>query len=300
MQSGVAFAAINLNPANPFSQVRPHSEFANENYFGDVLSSNYNALQVQLRHNLGRLQFETNYTWSHEIDDLVNVFSGFSNPYDPSFDRSSGDIDVRHNLTGSIVYNLPELKDRSTFVRGVLGGWQTSSIFQTRSGLPANVTLVSGFFGNPVRPNSVSGVNPLVDGADWPNKSYNNNAYALPPGYDGTPGQNLGNVGRNSLRGPAFFQWDWSGMKNFAITEKAKLQFRVDLFNILNHPNFAGPDAGICTSVAHENPFDLTSPLVCTTNENFGKVSQTVAGASGGMIGNGTARQTQLSLKVIF
>ncbi|MGE5114830.1 MAG: carboxypeptidase regulatory-like domain-containing protein [Acidobacteriaceae bacterium] len=297
MQAGVSFAALNMNPANPFTQVRPHSEFANESYLGDVLSSNYNALQVQLRHNLGRLQFETNYTWSHEIDDLVNVFSGFSDPMNPSLDRSSGDIDVRHNLTGSIVYNLPELKDRSAFVRGVLGGWQTSSILQTRSGLPANVTLISGFFGNPVRPNSVSGVNPLIDGADWPNKSYNNAAYTAPPNYDGTPGQNLGNVGRNSLRGPAFFQWDWSGMKNFPITEKAKLQFRVDMFNILNHPNFSSPDAGICTTVT---PASGTTPAGCVTNENFGKVSQTVAGASGGMIGNGTARQTQLSLKVIF
>ncbi|HEU5402081.1 MAG TPA: carboxypeptidase regulatory-like domain-containing protein [Terriglobales bacterium] len=300
MQAGVSFAAINLNPSNPFSQVRPHSQFANENYLGDVLSSNYNALQLQLRHNLGNLQFEANYTWSHEIDDLVNVFSGFSNPYDPSFDRGSGDIDVRHNLTGSIVYNLPELKDRNTLVRAVLGGWQTSNILQTRSGLPVDVTLVSGFFGNPVRPNSVSGQNPLISGTSWPNKRFNNDAYVLPPGYDGTPGENLGDVGRNTLRGPAFFQWDWSGMKNFAITEKAKVQFRVDLFNILNHPNFSSPDGGVCTSVAHSNPFDLTSPLVCTTNENFGKVSSTVAGASNGMIGNGTARQAQLSLKVIF
>jgi hypothetical protein len=291
MQAGVAFAAINLNPANPFTQVRPHSEFANENYLGDVLSSNYNALQVQLRHNLGKLQLEANYTWSHEIDDLVNVFSGFSNPFDPSADRGSGDIDVRQNLTASMVYNLPELKDRNALVRGVLGGWQTSNIIQTRSGLPVNVTLISGFFGNPVRPNFVPGQDPILPSSNWPNKMYNNAAFAPPPGYDGTPGQNLGNVPRNALRGPTFFQWDWSGMKNFPLTEKVKLQFRADLFNILNHPNFSSPDGGICRSFAPGN---------CVTNPNFGVVSQTVAGASQGMIGNGTARQTQLSLKVIF
>ena len=215
----------------------------------------------------------------------------------PSLDRASGDIDVRHNLTGSVVYNLPEMKDANAFARGVLGGWQTSSILQTRSGLPANVTLISGFFGNPVRPNSVSGQNAVISGADWPNKSYNNAAYSVPAAYDGTPGQNLGNVGRNALRGPGFFQWDWSAMKNFPVTEKAKLQFRVDFFNILNHPNFAGPDAGICTTIT---PASGSTPAGCVTNENFGRVSQTVAGASGGMIGNGTARQTQLSLKFIF
>lgn len=297
MQSGVSFAQINLNPANPFTQARPHSEFANEAFLDDILSSRYNALQVQLRHNLGDLQFEANYTWSHEFDDLVNVFApggSFSNPFDPNSDWGSGDIDVRHNLTASMVYNLPKLKDRNTLVRGVLGGWQTSNIVQTRSGLPVNVTLVGGFFGNAERPNFVPGQNPISPGGSWTDKTnskFNNKAFVAPPGYDGTPGQNLGNVPRNALRGPAFFQWDWSGMKSFPIREKAKLQFRVDMFNILNHPNFSSPNGGICKSF---------SPGNCVPDATFGVVSQTVAGASQGMIGNGTARQTQLSLKVIF
>jgi hypothetical protein len=295
MQSGVSFAQINLNPANPFPpQARPLSGFANEAFLDDILSSRYNALQVQLRHNLGDLQFEANYTWSHEFDDLVNVFAPggtFSNPFDPNSDWGSGDIDVRHNLTASMVYNLPQLKDRNMLMRGVLGGWQTSNIFQTRSGLPVNVTLVGGFFGNGVRPNIVPGQNPIAPGGSWQNGMYNTAAFTPPPGYDGTPGQNLGNAPRNALRGPAFFQWDWSGMKSFPISEKAKLQFRVDLFNILNHPNFSSPDGGICKSF---------TPGKCVRNDKFGVVSSTVAGASQGMIGNGTARQTQLSLKVVF
>jgi hypothetical protein len=106
-----------------------------------------------------------------------------------------------------------------------------------------------------------------------------------------------GTVGRNALRAPAFFQWDFSGMKNFSITEKVRLQFRADLFNILNHPNFTNPDGGICTAVTAATP---TSPATCTTNANFGRVGQTIADVSGGAIGNGTARQAQLSLKIIF
>ncbi len=64
---------------------------------------------------------------------------------------------MRHNLTGSALYSFPDLKGSNSFVQKALGGWQTSGIIQTRSGLPTNITLVSGFFGNPVRPDYVSG-----------------------------------------------------------------------------------------------------------------------------------------------
>ncbi|MBS1850582.1 MAG: TonB-dependent receptor [Acidobacteria bacterium] len=297
MQSGVSYAALNANPANPFTQARPYSGFANENVADDSLFSNYNALQVQLKRNIGKLNLEANYTWSHEIDDLVNVFGGFSNPYDPNTDRGSGDWDVRHNFTTSLVYSLPEFKQYNGLVRGVLGGWQTSSIIQTRSGLPTNVQLVSGFFGNPVRPNYVPGVSPWLSSVNWPFSSYNVAAFTPNPSYDGTPGENLGTVERNALRGPGFFQWDFSVMKNFGVTENTKLQFRVDLFNILNHPNFANPDAGICTAIT---PASGETPAGCTVNTNFGKVGQTIADNMGSQIGTGTARQAQFSLKFIF
>jgi len=78
------------------------------------------------------------------------------------------------------------------------------------------------------------------------------NAFAVEPGYNGNPGDptTLGDVPRNSLEGPKFFQWDFSGMKNFPVTEKMKVQFRGDLFNILNHPNFGNPgNMGICSSI---------------------------------------------------
>jgi hypothetical protein len=98
-------------------------------------------------------------------------------------------------------------------------------------------------------------------------------------------------------------------MKNFPITEKLKVQFRADLFNILNHPNFANPDGGICTAVA--SPVTTPAPgcaLAPTPkhpdaqaiNPNFGQSGQTIADNIGSQIGNGTARQVQLSLKVIF
>jgi carboxypeptidase family protein len=297
LQAGVNFAAINLNPGNVTDGARPLPNFASENYNSDGLSSSYDALQVQLRRNLGRLTLEANYTWSHEIDNLVNVFGGWSDPYNPNIDRGSGDWDVRHNFTASVLYALPELKSSSALARGVLGGWQTSSIIQTRTGLPTNVQLISGFFGVPMRPDSVSGQSPYLQNVSWPTQSFNPAAFEIEPDYNGVWGDVIGTVGRNPVRGPGFFQWDFSLMKNFPITETVRLQFRTDLFNIFNHPNFANPDGGICTALTPATP---TTPASCTPNTNFGRVSQTVADVSGGAIGNGTSRQAQFSLKLIF
>src|SRR5208282_3915336 len=106
-----------------------------------------------------------------------------------------------------------------------------------------------------------------VSGASWPSSSYNINAFALEPGFDGVDGDpsTLGDIPRNSIRGPAYFQWDMSGMKNFPITEKLKLQFRADIFNILNHPNFSNIDTGICSSVSYPDP----TSAVCTQNTPY-------------------------------
>ena len=313
-QAGVAFQAINLNPQSPNSNVnRPLAAkgvpYQNEYYLPNDLFSSYNAMQVQLRRNTKKLELEANYTWSHEIDDEVNVFAGFENPYNPLDDRGNGDWDTRNNFTTSAVYNLPELKGSSRLTQETIGGWQASTILQTRSGLGQNVEVTNGFFGNYMRPNSVPGVALKAASASWPNSSYNINAFALEPGFDGVSGDpsTIGDVGRNTLRGPAFFQWDMSGMKNFAITEGVKLQFRADIFNILNHPNFSNIDTGICSAVTYPSATSgICTPNARTYNSGtgfwsgFGTSGATIAGADTNQIGNGTARQTQLSLKFIF
>ncbi len=297
MQAGASFAAVNLNPANLVTGARPLSGYSNENFYSDSLNSSYNALQVGLKRHVGKLQLNANYTWSHEIDNLVNVFSGWSNPYNPGQDRGSGDWDVRHNFSASYVYSLPTLDSSQSLVRGILGGWQTSSIVQGRTGLPVNVQLVSGFFGTPIRPDYVAGQSVLLANRHWPDSSYNINAFAVQPNYDGSWGTLAQGVGRNALRGPGFFQWYFSMMKNFRFRDKATLQFRADIFNLFNHPNFAGPDGGICTSVTGASG---STPASCTINPNFGRVGQTIADANGSQIGTGTARQVQFALKLMF
>ncbi|HET9100173.1 MAG TPA: TonB-dependent receptor [Acidobacteriaceae bacterium] len=309
-QAGVAFQALNLNPSNPNPNVPRRLAaqgvpYQNENYMPNDLFSKYNALQVQVRRNVRNLTLEANYAWSHEIDDEVNVFAGFEDPLNPKFDRGNGDWDVRNNLTASAVYTLPKLKGSSRLVRETLGGWQASSILQARSGTAQNVEVTNGFFGNYMRPDYIPGARLKVPNASWPNSSYNLAAFKLNPAFDGVYGDpsTIGTVGRNSLRGPAFFQWDLSGMKNFGLTSKVTMQFRADIFNILNHPNFANVDTGICSAVTYPS----ATSAVCTPNTpdpalhtGFGIASATVAGADGNQIGNGTARQIQLSAKLIF
>jgi hypothetical protein len=307
MQAGVDFAALNLNPANVLTQSgRPFSGFASENLDADELNSSYHALQAQLRHNAGRLNFEANYTWSHEIDDMVNVFSGFSNPYNPNFDRGPGDWDIRDNFTASVVYSVAALKGSNSLVRGVLGGWQASSIVQTRSGGPVDPTLVPGFFGIPIRPD-LTGQPIRLPNSSWPYSSYNVNAFEVDPNFNGDPGVGLGDAGRNSLRAPGFFQWDFSAMKNFAVTEKITMQFRADIFNILNHPNFGNPNVGICNTVVAPvtTPAPGCAPLATdptgqAVNHQFGSIGETIASENSSLVGTGTARQEQFSLKFIF
>ena len=156
-----------------------------------------------------------------------------------------------------------------------------------------------------MRPDYVSGQPLWVPGHSWPSSSYNINAFAVEPTYDGTPGETIGTVGRNSLRGPAYFQLDLSEVKNFPITERVTMQFRADIFNIFNHPNFENPSGGICNSV--QSAIQGGTPASCTIingvpdiNTAFGVVGETIADADGTQIGGGTARQAQFSLRFTF
>jgi carboxypeptidase family protein len=318
MQAGQNFAGVNLNPANLVNDDnRPYSGFANENLEACELSGAYHSLQVQMRHNVGNLNYEVNYTWSHTINDMVNFLNNYSDPYNPRHDMGNADWDIRQNLTGSVTYNFPELKGANLFERTVLGGWQTSSIVQTRTGAALNPTLTGTFFGLPTRPNFVSGVPKRNPHGKWTNSTigstysyYNAEAYAVEPNYNANPGDptTLGDVMRNSLEGPKFFQWDFSGMKNFPVTEKVKVQFRGDLFNILNHPNFGNPgNMGICTAIAVPTvaPYSTSACSGGPTtgigdNASFSTVGQTIASEDNTLVGSGTARQIQLALKVIF
>ncbi|MCU1298277.1 MAG: hypothetical protein JWO91_2555 [Acidobacteriaceae bacterium] len=220
--------------------------------------SNYNSLQVQVQRRLsGGLTFNANYVWSHFLDNQDSAGWGgrggtqvYQNAFDPSSNYGNSNFDVRHAVKGSLVYELPVGRGRrflntNPFLDAVVGGWQTSLTFVAHSGQPFTVVTSSNNsesenpggnneaaqFPNVVGDPRVS--NPTVK--NW----YNVAAFAQP-----TAGT-FGNERRNSLFGPDLSEVNFSFGKNFAIREGIGLQFRIDAYNILNHPSFANPNTGV-------------------------------------------------------
>jgi hypothetical protein len=273
LPAGAAYAGeeLNLSPfpgganqlSNSFGQIRR---------FGNFINSDYHSLQASVRRRISRgINIDANYTFSHEIDDAVNILTGaYQNSHNPKLDYGSGDIDVRHNFTLGAVWDLPIA---SSLPRRLAEGWQISSLVQARGGLPYTIAYAAPFLGaDQLRPNVVPGQNPLPANYNVPSNQINRDAFSptLPP-------NTYGNLGRNTGRGPGFTQWDASFAKTTQLNERLGLQFRGELFNILNHPNFANPDSFL-------------------TDTNFGKSTSTIANH----VGTGTSRQAQLVLKLIF
>ena len=283
LPAGAAYAGLELN-YSPFGG-KAHDEFGNIRRLGNFLDSNYNALQASVRRHLSNgLSVDANYTWSHEIDDAVNILQGaFQNSHNPKGDYSSGDIDVRHNFTLGLVYDVPK------FVPGRLGkGWQVSSIFQARAGLPVNIADSAPFLGiDQLRPNFVPGVNPFSGGSST-SGMFNSLAFApqcSQLGATATTGQlanctkpgQYGNVPRNFGRGPAYNDVDIALQKSTQINERLSVLLRGEMFNLFNHPNFANSTGN-------------------WDDQNFGRSTSTI----GNHVGTGTSRQAQVALKLVF
>jgi hypothetical protein len=269
-------------------------------------TGNYNAFIVDLRHNLSHgLQFRINYTWSKNLDDgsawntsvSSNTPAFVSVPALPHLDYGPAATDVRHLFAANATYDLPIgtgqalFADANKFTEHVISGWSLASIVSLSTGFPFSPQLGynptgSGDSRNPVRPN----VNPNFTGKLYPGGStaqkaaqfFNPNAFSA-PAY-GT----VGNAGRDSLVGPGYADWDFSLLKSTQITQRFRLQFRAEFFNILNHTNLSlpnevvfsnGPTQG--TTANQTTPAALGTPGVITATAN-------------------TSRQIQLGLKLLF
>jgi hypothetical protein len=269
-------------------------------------SSDYDALQVQYqRHLLRGLQTLASYTWSHAIDTgSAGSLGALSNALVPSAgastNRGPADFDIRHALTAGVTYVVPILK-MNALTNLLLEGWSVESVVQARSAPPINVSaadlplgpLFGGFVLGDVRPDVVPGQPLYLDGSTYPGgKAFNPLAFKDPPLDPNTffP-LRQGNVPRNFLRGFGATQWDFAVHRDFPVHESLKLQFRAELFNVLNHPNF-GPPSG---------QFGLGG---------FGLSSQMLGQSlAGGTVGGGGLsplyqiggpRSAQLALKLLF
>ena len=223
----------------------------------DGLSA-YHSLQVtaQKRFSSG-LSFLSAYTYSHSIDDVPLQEGGGGDgpvPQDPLhryLDFASSSFDIRHRFTEAVNYQLPFGRGKrfdlgKSWVNKAFGDWQINMILTAQTGLPFTPVLANSVAntGSSSRPNINSGVsatvaNPTIN--DWFNTSFN-----VPGSVWSTPAlYTFGNAGRNILRGPGRFNLDTSLFKDFAVSERVHVQFRGELFNVLNHPQFDLPNATI-------------------------------------------------------
>lgn len=271
---------------------------------GNTATSSYDALQVQFQRRLtDGLQVLSSYTWSHSIDDGSNGSYGIgSNSYVPSASRENrgpSDFDIRNAFSAALTYDIPH--PRRATMAAILGGWALDDVLQAWSAPPVNVYysefgFLSGAY-TQIRPDVVSGPDMYLYGPQYPGgAAFNSAAFNAPPvDANGNPTRQ-GTLGRNALRGFDTAQWDFAVHRDFPIRDVAKLQFRAELFNVLNHPNFAPPIG------------DLQSPQ--SINPQFGVSTETLgqylgnANIGGGGLSSlyqiGGPRSVQLALKFIF
>jgi hypothetical protein len=190
------------------------------------------------------------YAYSHAIDDVPLEFGGGDagpNPQDPRFPHevSNSIIDQRQRLTLSYLWALPfgkgtPLLNNGKIVDFVLGGWQTNGILFSQSGLWFSPVLETSTTntGTSSRPNIIGPVVYPHTLLHW----FSPSAFGTPAPYT------YGNAGRNTLLGPGRTNFDTSLFKTFPIREQMLFQFRVEAFNVFNHPQFGYPNATVGNS----------------------------------------------------
>jgi hypothetical protein len=225
-------------------------------------NSNYNALQVDANHRFSHgLSVRGVYTWSKALDngDSLNATTSAngpalaSNPFNLQADYGLAGYDIRHIGVVSAIYMLPFGRGQALanslggWGNALVGGWSVNSIVTLQDGFPFTPQLSynpanNGDTRNPVRPF----VNPDFTGPvilGNPNQWFNPNAFLQPPANSGF----YGNLGRDTLIGPGLATWDFSAFKETAIRERLSLQFRAEIFNLLNRANFNTPNLIVFT-----------------------------------------------------
>jgi hypothetical protein len=261
--------------------------------------SNYNALQASFQRRFTKgLAFDANYTWGKGLSDITGFSQqggnqGWSNG-DPTrirqIEYGIAENDIQNRFALSLNYELQYGKNFTGVKKFALGGWQVNSITAWQSGKPFTITETGSGADNPVE-------------SDGKQHGYNNRATPLNSGGQDRPDQikdarlshksqseffdvtafapqplgTIGSAHRNSLFGPDFRHVDLSVFKDFPVTERIKLQFRAESFNISNTPNFYIGNGSSGASFG---------------NPAFGAISQTDP--------NYTPREYQFALKAHF
>ena len=282
-----------VNVVNPLTGLRPYPNFGQVSWRGNKDSSSYQGLSVSGKRSFSRgLLFAGNYMWSHEIDDGSDGSGdGDSlvpqNVACPRCERAIGFWDARNVFNANAVYQLPfgpgkPFLNQPGIVNAIAGRWQFTSTAVARTGFPVNVLVNRSASQTPdgntnsQRPDLVPGVSLTPPGgssvAQWLNP-----AAFVPPVND-----TWGDSPRDVARGPGVWQIDMGIGKQIALTERAELQFRTEVFNIFNHPQYGLPNATILVS-------------------GFGSITSSVNTTTPvSPVGAGTPREIQFALRLQF
>jgi hypothetical protein len=278
----------------PYQQsTRPHFQtfpnFGIINQINSAASSSYNALQVTLRSSSWHgLTSQFAYAWSHNLDDssVFNILP--QNSFDLAGDRGNANNDIRNHFAAFFGYAIPA---PAFGPKALTHGWEVNGIAKFQGGQPLNVLTGSDNSGTAEGEDRANITGPALNSNRSVQKTANGIVaqYLNPNSFAVPASGSYGNLGRNQIYGPGFEDVDLSLLKNFPIyKERVHGQFRVEMFNVLNHTNLASPAYSGSPSIGANGPL-------------FGASTETIGvsyGAPG--IGSGEPYNTQLALKIIF
>ena len=282
-----------VNVVNPVTGARPNPNFGEVSWRGNKDSSDYEGFSAAVKRSFSRgFLLAANYMWSHEIDNGSNGSGdGDSlvpeNVACPSCERASGMWDVRHVVNANAVYQLPfgpgkPYLNQPGILNNIAGSWELTSTAITRTGFPVNMLVNRSSASVPdgnntnQRPDLIPGVSLTPPGGKSIGEWVNPAAFAMP--VSGT----FGNAPRDIARGPGAWQIDLGANKRIPLSERMRLEFRSEVFNIFNHPQYGLPQA----------TFGVPG---------FGSIIQTVNTTTPvSPVGSGTPREMQFAVKLVF
>jgi Carboxypeptidase regulatory-like domain len=247
--------------------------------------STYHGLMVDFNKRYSRgFFFKAAYTWSKSIDEGSNTFSdnestntsGSPYAFFPSIQKGASEFDITHRVVVNYSWNIPTPESFSGVSRAFWGGWVLGGIFTAQTGPPFSVTLRNdqartgdsrvGSSSGGQRPdfNPAPGCTPNAINPGQPSNYLHMQCFAFPAlGV-------LGNLGRNTLRGPGLEEFDFSLFKNWPLwQEKMRLQFRAEFFNLFNHVNLQAPKVKVFDNKGNPDLSAgvLPSPTLTTERE---------------------------------
>jgi outer membrane receptor protein involved in Fe transport len=280
--------------------------------------SNYNSLQASLRvngwHGVSSI---VNFVWSKSLDnssDGEDFEPNAAQPQDsnnPQLEYGPSNFDLPKRFSWILSYEIPKMGGS---MQRLKNGWGINSVVTLQSGQPFqfNYNCQDDFSGGGGCFDRPDVVGPIVYHRDNPFGFVDLSSFAIPCTVDpavttaggvatdcqvGT--RHYGNLGRDSLRGPTYKQWDLGVYKSTAITERVNLQFRADFFNVLNHPNFASPFLPAFIADPGVNGFALNGNREVGVG-GYGLTATGDVGIGNPFLGGGGPRGIQFGAKFTF